>query len=288
MIDTVCRHEWTPAGDAWACAECDATSAACVAHDGPTGSSLLICEACIAKERAVLDVIDRHLEQWDERDRVRGRSPAAFAIVPVHGGGHDRPEGPEDVWGALLGWVVRWTEHCGPSGEGATDYLRARIMWAAHNPDASGWEDYRKAVRRTRASARALVGLAPERLADRCPECRAPVVRDRCDAEGHPYHDGLQDEPRCVGCGATWPNAERFALAVQTRIETLPEAMPDTWVTLDEARRIFPDVPAVTWRVWRFRRRLRDTDGYYRVGDIVGLVDTRTTVSVARPSPATM
>jgi len=288
VIDPTCIHTWTPDADAYACSSCDATSAACVAHDGPTGSSLLICEGCIARERTVLDVIDLHLDQWDERDRNRGRSPAAFTLVPMAQAREDGEGGPEDIHAALLGWVARWTEHTGASGQGASDYLRGHIMWAAHNREASSWEEYRRSVRSIRAAARSLVGLAPERLADRCPHCRALVVRDRCDAEGRPHPDGLQDEPRCVGCGTVWPNVERFTLAVHERIETLPEDMPDTWVTLAEAKRFFPDVPAVSWRVWRFRGRLRAQDGYYRLGDVVALVNTRTTVSVSRPMSATV
>lgn len=283
-----CQHEWTKTEGAWACSSCDAESAACVAHDGPTGSSLLICDPCVARERAVLDSIDLHLSQWDERDRNRGRSPAAFNLVTTAGGHGPSMSGPEDIEGVLLGWVARWTEHTGATGEGATDYLRDRIMWAAHNAEASSWEGYRRSVRRVRAAARALVGLAPERMVDRCPMCRSLVVRDRCDAEGEPHPDGLQDEPRCVGCGTIWPNVERFALAVRERIATLPEDAPDSWVTLAEARRIFPDVPSVTWRVWRHRGRLREQDGYIRLGDVVTLVDTRTTISVSRPAPATV
>ena len=81
MIDTVCRHEWIPAGDAWACSSCDATSAACVAHNGPTGSPLLICEACVAKARAVT----RARSEYARSDSARRAQSGCGAQCSVRG-----------------------------------------------------------------------------------------------------------------------------------------------------------------------------------------------------------
>lgn len=278
-------HEWTYRAEsipseAWVCAECDATSDTCGTCSGPSGSSLLICDRCLRRERRVLDDVERYLDQWDGRDAVRKKSSAAFNLVPVHGDGGSR-RGPDDVRGPLYGWAGRWAEIVGPSNESAEDFLKGHLMWAAHNPETSGWEDYRRSARRVRAAARSLVGLAPERLVERCIYCDGTVVQDRSDSECRAFDDGLQDEARCLGCGVTWESRDRFQIAVRHHIWQLPETAPEAWVTLDQAKRIFPEVPAETWRTWRHRGQLVMTEGRYRLGD-VGALATRRTVEVKR------
>ncbi len=253
----------------WLCSECGETCRSCVVTDGmarehPTGNTADICDRCLRVEQYVLDDITDALGYWDERDRHRRRSPTAFGVVGrVDGTGvGERLRYPEDVGNELLGWAVRWAAHTGAmtaEHNSQVDYLKSRLYWAAHNRAASSWDDYRAEVRRLRAAARSVVGLAPDRHPEACMHCGGRIVQDRADEKWRPLPEGLSEVVRCTGCGLTWGDREAFQRNVRHHVWALPHDHPAQLVTLDIAAKIFPDVPRPTMRSWIHRdRRLHD------------------------------
>lgn len=257
------EHEWTETDSAipserWMCAECQATSDTCGTCGRASGSSLLICPGCEWWVRQQLDRIGVTLAHWDERDRHRARSPMAFDQVRVHQGRGKRdrhdPPGPEDVEARLLGWVARWYEHMPAPGLGPADYLKQHILWGAHNPGVSRWEEFTRDLPRIHSLARVVVGTAPDRLQDRCMYCDGVVVRDRADRDGEPLDDGLSDTHRCTDCGLTWPDRDAFRRVARHRIHDLPREHPDRAVTVAQAAEVL-GVPVRTIRTWIRRDR---------------------------------
>ena len=252
------RHDWQPSerdGDPhpWRCAECNETSAMCSVCEGASGGALLICPRCERREERVLEAIGRILDQaWG----AAGGSGQRFRLFTVKGTGVDEDDrirqGTED---RLQGWVARWSEHTQNPGMGAIDYLRSRLIWAVHNPKASAWDEYRSDIRSIRGSALVEVGLAPEELADRCMHCRGRLVQDRADWRGKAHDDGLQDEVRCTGCGLTWTTRDQARISVRHHILALRWKSPSALVTLEQARKIFTEVPIETMRSWVKRDR---------------------------------
>lgn len=294
MTPHICDWTPTPCGD-FACADCGATSPACIVTDTrrgthPTGSSTPICDHCLKIEGYVLDDITDALTWWDERDRNPQRSPMAFSLVRVHGaptaaGGIRYPE---DVHHELLAWAIRWAAHTGrpADGEDTVAFLKSRHMWAATNPDTSRFHWYREHVRTVRHAARRVAGLTPDRHPEACMHCGGRIVQDRADHRWQPYPDGRQDTVRCTGCGLTWNDRTAFQRNVRHHIWELPLEHPDQLVTLDQAAQIFPDVPRSTFRYWIHedrRSKVRqipergDSGGraLYRLGDLHAKVVAR-------------
>lgn len=276
-------HEWveqagvTIDSEAYRCAECELTSDLCHVCSGPSGSSLWICERCLEREQQVVRDVERYLDLWDERDRHREKSPAAMALVTVRSSGESGITAPEDVLSILWSWVARWTEYLGASGATPAEFLARHIIWAVHNPGLSDWEDgeridFRREMRRARAAARSIVGLSPERMSQRCPRCSGVAVRDREAKPGVHFPDGLQDEVRCTGCGFVWRDEDAFMAAARTAVEHVAAMAPDAQVTMEQARKMFPEVPSATWRQWRHRQLLVARGGRYRAGDLHALV----------------
>src|SRR3954468_23357427 len=57
-------HDWTRTGGAWTCRECPETSATCGTCDRASGSSLLICPACLRHTERLLDDIADALSHY--------------------------------------------------------------------------------------------------------------------------------------------------------------------------------------------------------------------------------
>lgn len=293
-----CRHEWTETEDGWACAQCGEASATCVVTDlkrgmHPTGSALLICDDCLEYERRVIGETARALGHWryEKRSLIpalrydRDRSDAAASDA-------ERPSirHPRDVLEVMWSWADMWAEGLNITPPPlVTDALAAGLMWAAHHPDESAWEDYRREIRQQRHHARRLAGLLPKRHHGPCVHCGGTVVQDWADREFEPRPDGLSDVVRCTGCGLTWGDRRGWMFTNRTHIRLLPSEYPEQLVTIEEAWMIFPDVPKATWRKWRERDdeviaeerkmpiRSRDERGrpLYRVGDLAALVERR-------------
>lgn len=253
------HHEWVrdPEHDgvrAWACTDCTETCATCGTCGRASGSSLLLCDRCERHAGRVLDDIDHALGLWQADPRSPMRSPGDMRLVP--GGGEAAGiTRPSDVTDRMLSWVARWTEHTGATNARPAAFLKSRHIWAAHNPELSDWPDYLRAMRALRADARRIAGLLPQRLAEPCPLCGGTVVQDWSDEDWEPLEDGLSDIVRCTGCGTTWGDRTRWRFTMRHHIVMLPAAHPDALVTLDQARMIWPDIPAATWRSWAKRWR---------------------------------
>lgn len=252
-------HDWrrteSPAGEQpWRCAECEATSATCGTCKRASGSSLLLCQRCERMAARLLDDIEDALSHYRPDPRSLVPSPGDMRLVPGGGqaGGIDSPD---DVTSALLGWVARWTEHAGATNAAAGDYLRSHHMWAAHNPELSHWPAYLDDLRWLRHQARRIAGLLPKRLPEPCVHCGGQVVQDWADKWWQPLNDGLSDVVRCLGCGMTWGDRARWLFSTRQHIVDLPSEHPDSLITLAQARMIWPEVPAATWRQWAKRWR---------------------------------
>jgi hypothetical protein len=258
MTTTDHTHTWVrdEAHDgirAWACTDCTETSASCGTCERPSGSSLLLCRVCEQRAADVLADIAHALDLHEPSPRSPVPSPGNMRLV----------QGPRagsvvtaaDVEGELWAWVACWTEHAGADNAAPLDYLRSRHVWAAHNVEASGWPAYLDAMRALRAAARRLAGLTPQRLPEPCVHCGGAVVQDWSDEDWNPHADGLSDTVRCTRCGMTWGDRSHWHLATLAHLADLPGLHPDSLITLAQARLIWPDVPAATWRKWAQRWR---------------------------------
>lgn len=249
------QHTWVSrVGSTWFCDECEAESATCETCDRASGTSLLICDRCLKAAAKVLDDIEAALDHYEHESPSLIKSPGNMRLVAGGGtpGGMQHPSDVEDV---LWAWVGRWSEHAGASNQGATDYLKAHHMWAAHNVEASDWPGYLRAMRTLRHQARRIAGLLPQRLNEPCVYCGGQAVQDWADDHWEPLREGLSDTVRCTRCGMTWHDSVLWRKVTREHIVELPKEHADSLVTLDQARMIWPEIPAATWRSWLKRDR---------------------------------
>lgn len=254
------QHEWRPVEgatgiQAWACTACEETSATCGTCGRASGTSLLLCQHCERHAARVLADIAAALDRYETAPRSGYPSPGDMRLVPGYGSSRGGVQSPEDVTARMLTWVARWTEHVGASKAAPPDFLRSHHIWAAHHPEASLWPEYLDDMRKLRAQTRGMAGLLPKRLPEPCVHCGGQVVQDWADAHWKPLRDGLSDVVRCTGCGMTWGDHARWRFATRHHIVALPNVLPDTLVTLAQARMIWPDVPSATLRSWAQRWR---------------------------------
>lgn len=280
----------------YVCRECAATTRGCSECDQPLATSSTICDRCLTRARRIVtdvaDAIDtvpfHHAEIMGLRavryDRDRITTSADDERLPF---GLDRVvEDPEDTRIAaakhpssavavLVGWAHAWADTLGdtPPSSWAT-YLVDHTLWAAQNPDTSGWTEYLTEARQVRATVRRLLGLDPERDPVPCVHCGGRIVQDWTER-------GLDDVHRCTGCGLTWRDRGHLDYANLHTLRELPATHPDALVTVDEARRVLPAVKRNTLNQWVARglvrpavdehgRARRDVRGavLYRLGDI--------------------
>ena len=223
----------------------------------------------------MLDTIDRLVELIDPRDERRERSPMAPRLVLAHG--HGEAQTAEDIIDELWHWQRLWAERVGAMNAWVTDFLHQHILWAVHNPRESGWDNYRRDMRRIIGALRAIVGITPERLPDRCVQCGGRVVQDRADERDVPFPDGLQDEVRCTGCGLLWKDRATFEALAKAKISRLADDAPDALVTLEEAKVIFKgrEIPSTAWRDWKRHDGLFDGTEKEPLSVIARLIERR-------------
>ncbi|MBN8883470.1 MAG: hypothetical protein J0H73_14290 [Salana multivorans] len=273
-----------------ACTVCgELPPAVCAVCGWPTPSARPIHDACLEREQAVLEDVSGLLADVPEPARsiltavaydlagvTAGSDPERlpFGLDAVtddwfhHAAGIRTTHGAVEV---LQEWVRAW----GDAGAGTpavaapVEYLRSRLVWAATNPDRSGFEDYRREVRTVRGRLQFLAGL-PVETGGRCITChtQAPLVREWTPS-------GLDDVARCQVCGDTY-DTTRLLLAQRQRVRGVPSTRPDALVTEPEARRIFVELGSSTIRLWIHRGHLeaagkRRGSATYRVGDIARL-----------------
>ena len=294
-------HIWaTPTNGTWTCLDCDDQAPTCIiekpsdepGEGHPSIPGQAICNGCLRYEQGVLDDIADALGHWQHQPR---------SLVPAIRYDRDKLKGsrtqddrpavntPGDILDVLWSWLDMWVETRGEEPlEGAViAHLKRYLLWTANNPDDSVWTDYRSEMRQMRHHARRLAGLLPKRLAGPCVHCGGQVVQDWADEhwqpriDVRPEHNGLSDQVRCTGCDLTWKHREAWMFTNRHTLQLLPDVKPDALVTIEDARRIFTDVPASTWRTWTDRDELteqdRDVRGrpLYRVGDLDTLVQRR-------------
>ncbi len=300
------RHEWTenpnPIGtiDTWACIECTETSGTCIVthrnrDNGETvahasGSSLVICDACLDAEKNLLARIEREALQIEH---LEPEPVKAYRLGLARATGSDRerlPFGLDGLWddpdsgikgirttegvaSELWSWVALWSDASGDyQNLGAVEYLATHMIWAAHNREASDWDRYRTEMRTLLGRVRGLreaVDPSVEFVGPSCFDCGGDLVREW-------RTDGLGDEVKCRTCLRVY-DPPRFRLAFRAKVEREREKTADSLVTEREARTIFPTLPDGNLRTWVARGRI-ETRGHrrgrvlYRLGDIMDLL----------------
>ena len=262
MVDTrtaleAHRHNWQLYDEdhGYHCTECSETCPACiVTHLGethPTGSSLLICEACIRAERYVIDDILHALAHYQPNPPTPIKA-ARYDKILVHGtpGDTTNHPTPADIHHTLQEWADTWAATGYARTVAPADYLKGHILWAAHNPHASHWDDYRAAIRKLRHKARGVAHLLPRREPGPCIHCGGTIVRDWAERDWTPREDGLSEIARCARCGTEWESWSRLAFAQRHTIKLLPQVRPDVLITLANALTIWPNLPKSTLWTW--------------------------------------
>lgn len=252
-----CRHIWVAVDDQHQCEQCGDTCATCNVCKRASGSALLVCDRCLEQCARVLTDIEDALSHWQHQPRSVVQ--AIRYDQDRRGGNADHvpltlTDNPADIEAVLRDWAEMWADLSGSAKNvGPVEYLRGHHMWAAHNAEGSGWDDYRREMRQLRHRARRMAGLLPQRQAGMCIYCGDDVVRDWADEKWQPRSDGLSDELRCTGCRTQWEDRERWQFANRHTILALPQTHPDRLITRDDARMVFPEVPPATWRWWVMR-----------------------------------
>lgn len=292
MVDTH-EHDWQltyNTNHGFTCTDCGQESAPCIVQRKgelhPTGTSLLICDACLNAERTILDKI---IQARDGMVVEPKSIPPAYAPDPTnaHSTDPDRlPFGldaiiddhdlgiagikvPNGVDDTLWGWVALWTDASGHAeNTDHVDYLKGHLMWAAHNWSTSHFFHYRREMRALLGRARHLNPPEVEEVGPRCFDCGGWLIR-------HWRDDGLGDDVYCETCKRQYDNV-RFRLAFRAKVER--EGHPDSLLTEPELRQALP-LGTSTLRVWISRGKLghaghRRGVKVYRLGDVRDLMDT--------------
>lgn len=279
------RHHWTTIEDGrFTCEVCIETCEVCIECSKPTANSLVLCERCAKRIRHLLDDIETAAALY---------CPPCPSLIPPTRYDKDRIRGTGlggegarwDIWDveeAVNSWADMWAEaQCRQRTIGAADYLRGHIWWAAHNRADSDWPQWLAEMRTALHVAKREAGIIPKRMPAPCAHCGGIAVQTWADGL-KPHPDGLSDEVTCLGCRLTWRSAAHYRQVSKQHLRGLPVAHPDAIVTIEEARTVWPDVPAGTWRSWASRGELPDAVAWdvrgvpqYRVGDLDGLASRR-------------
>lgn len=257
------------------------------AHCGqPSGGTLLVCEPCRHHHVALLVAIAHALGYWQHESRSAipaVRYDREWLSGSRSDAGQSVFRSGEDVVAELWAWAGRWAELIGqpvPAGS-VTEWLAGRLTWAIQNSDVSEFPEFSKRLIELRYHARRVTGLLPERLGP-CMHCGGALVRDWSDEHWEPNIEGRSDVVRCSRCNRRWQDRAGQLRALRGALHLAPSAHPDATVTLDDARKVFSDVPAATWRSWKHREQLpepadQDVAGrpLYRLGDLAELTDSR-------------
>ena len=277
-------HDWqTGEGGGWTCADCAESCPACCVCEKATESSLLICDRCLQREARILDDIVTAVGwyRWAPPSTIKATRYDRERISGSGDGGSSARWAIGDLPDVLDSWADMWA---GVIGETRTisgiDFLKGRLIWAAHNQEASAWDDYRKEARTALVTAKREAGLLPKRMPAPCAHCGGTVVRTWADARLTPHSDGISDEVVCLGCGLTWKSETHYRQLSKQHTRALPTTHPEMLVTIKEAHAIWPEVPNGTWRYWSSAGRLPEHAGWdergvpvYRVGELAEVCD---------------
>ncbi|HLS02181.1 MAG TPA: hypothetical protein VK054_09415 [Beutenbergiaceae bacterium] len=312
MHDTCERHDWTEHEDThdmvgnlisrtWFCSQCPETVAACHTCGGPCDTANLACTKCLNQAKRTLHDIqeaaqtpyayqlglqavryDRDYLTGSINETGTGNMPAPddidLARTVAKSTGRTILEilrDPPNVLEPIITWTEAWREHHNENAPtNPYEYLTKKHVWAANNPNQSGWHDYLTEIKTIRTRLRALVGLADRMEPIPCVHCGGKIL------QRNGTH-GLEDIRTCTGCNLTYENEDHLTFVNFTYYRAIPETHPDTPVTTDDARRIIPDLKRNTLNQWIKRKHitpLQDDEGnprtnvrgelLYRIGSI--------------------
>jgi hypothetical protein len=299
------QHDWQPtephdtdaSHPGYECTECPATTTACTECGRPMTTTLLVCDPCLEHaKRPVADVarwmtehtygvnlVTLRAVRYD-RDKITSTTDDArlpFGLDQIIADPEDTRIGalkhPDDAVRILHDWASAWADHRDETtSNDPLGYLLDHTLWAIQNKDHSGWDQYAHETRQVRATVRRLLGIAPVPEPVPCVHCGGRIVRDWTD------DSGLADLRRCTGCHLEWPDATWLAHTNAQVLHALPTTHPDTLITTEQARRIYPQLHPATLRKWIQREHVvehaRDVRGaiLYRLGDIAARIDMTT------------
>jgi hypothetical protein len=279
----------------YACAECPETTHGCQECDKPLTTTLTICDRCLNRAKKIITDIQTAIETVPfhyaeimglrairyDRDKVTAsndpdRLPFGLDLI-IEDPEDQRVEAakhPNTAIDILIGWAQAWTDARESTTAPSLTYLVDHTLWAAQNPNLSGWDTYLREARQVRATIRRLLGIAPEHEPAPCVYCGGTIIREWLD-------DGLDDLRKCQQCGLTWPDEARLRYANRHTVINLRETRPDMLVTIEEAKAILPEARRGTLDTWarrglempdraKFNIRGRNIRGcpLYRLGDI--------------------
>jgi len=303
-------HDWAPTPDGYTCTSCTDITTACSECHQPLETTLTICDRCLTRARQIvqdtIDAIDtvpyHHAEIMGLRGIRYDRDLVTTSNDPdrLPFGLDNVIEDPEDTRIAaakhpdtaisvLHSWADAWADTRGDTAPtNRLRYLLDHTLWAAQNPNASGWDAYITEARQVRTTIRRLLGITPQREPTPCVHCAGPITREWGD-------NGLDDTRTCTRCHATWPDADHLDTTNQHAIRALPHTHPDKLVTADDARQILPDLKRNTLNQALKRDRdrvtedptaepripIRGTDPHARLLYRLGAIATLTITAVA-------
>jgi hypothetical protein len=298
-VITCDTHDWTEEADTagqWMCATCGHATTGCSLCSRPLTTNLLVCEPCLDRAQRVISDVAQWMATFEfgvqiinlrairyDRDKVTSSDDDArlpFGLDAVISDPEDTRisalKHPDDAAKILYDWADAWADHrTEHTGHDPLGYLLGHTLWAIQNPDTSDWDQYIHEARQVRSTIRRLLGIAPEREAVPCVHCGGRIIREWTE-------DGLDDTRRCTGCGTTWDTHARLLHTNSLVLHQLPTTHPDTLVTTEQARRIYPQLHPATLRKWVQREHIteqdRDVRGVplYRLADIAARMDTAT------------
>ena len=292
-------HDLGPGYPGYECTSCDATTPGCSECDRPMATSLTVCHPCLDKARKIVTDVAEWIRTYEfgvqlvnlravryDRDRIttsNDETRLPFGLDQII----DDPEdtrisavkNPTDAVAYLVSWAEAWADtRTDTAPDDALHYLAEHTLWAIQNKDDSGWDTYIHEARQVRSTVRRLLGIAPVPEPVPCVHCGGRITRDWTKT-------GLDDTRRCQGCGMEWANGGRLEHTNTLVLHQLPTTHPDTLVTTEQARRIYPQLHPATLRKWVQRGHLEPHDHdvrgvpMYRLGDITERIDTKTTTT---------
>lgn len=260
------QHTWQPTHTdhtriaEYACTDCPDTTTGCNTCGQPLDTTMATCERCIRRARRIIEDVVHDIDtvpfhtaeimglRGIRYDRVRVTTSDDDARLPF---GLDRivedPDAiaqrieaakyPSTAVDVLVGWARAWADILGDHAVSSAHaswsaYLIDHTIWAAQNPDTSGWYDYLGEARRVRTTVRRLLGLEPEKQPAPCVHCGGTVIQEWT-------RHGLDDQLRCTRCGLTWRDRTWLQYANLHTIHELPATHPNALVTIADAKAIY-------------------------------------------------
>ena len=309
-LNACTKHDWTEHEDVydgtgnlisrtWFCSQCPEAVAACHTCGGPCDTANLACTKCVQKSHQTLEDIALALShpmapllplraiRYDHS----GRSSADSMPFGI-GNELDDPDvlkaemartnrtaleltrDRTTLMDALDGWADSWAETVQEQRGETIPTLKRLTTWAINNPNKSGWHDYLRETKTVRHRLYTIVGLNPEKETIPCPYCGSTLIRRWT-------HSGLADEIRCtqkdkdgnpIHCDRkTYEDEATLLRIAETAIMEAPREHPNTLVTREQARLIYPELKRKTLNKWIERGHITPTGRNHKGQDLLTL-----------------